>query len=246
MRRLLALFALATVLLVPASAVALDRTVSVQASVEREVPNDTAEISLSVTKERHGRGAALHIVAVRLRAVIAAVQTIPGVGQGDVFTGDISVRRVERGSRPVYRASEGVTVILHRPEAAGELVSAAVAAGATGTRGPNFFIGDREAAYDAALIEAMHRAKAKAEALAAAAGASLGPAITITEGGNVVPVPARRAPKSTSECAPAPVRKGSVRKKGARASACSAPAPPPVQPGNSTVTATVNAVFALQ
>jgi uncharacterized protein len=208
-------------LLVPASAIALDRTVSVKATVEREVPNDTAEIGFSVSKERHGRGAALRIVALRLRAVIAAVQAFPGVGPGDVSTGDISVRRVERGKNPVYRASEGVTVILHRPEAAGELVSAGVAAGATGTRGPNFFVGDREAAYDAALVEALKRAKAKAEALATAAGAVLGAVITIAEGGDVVPAPAAE-PKGKADFAP------------------------PVKPGRSTVTATVNAVFELK
>jgi uncharacterized protein YggE len=240
MRRLLLFTCAAAALLAPANASALDRTVSVQATVEREVPNDTAEIGFSVSKERHGRSAALRIVAIRLRAVIATVQAFPGVGPGDLTTGAISVRRVERGKNPVYRASEGVTVILHRPEAAGELVSAGIAAGATGSRGPNFFVGDREAAYNAALVEALKRAKAKAEALATAAAASLGPAITITESGNVVPVPAP-APKSASGCAAAPVPK-----RGPKASACAEPAPPPVQAGNSTVTATVNAVFALQ
>ncbi len=238
---------LLSALLVPASAVALDRTVSVQATVEREVPNDSAEVHFAVSKERRGRAGALHIVAVRLRAVIAAAQGIPGVGPGDITTGSISVRRVERGERPVYRASEGVTVDhppsrgRRRPRLAG------VAAGATSTRGPNFFVGDREAAYDAALIEAVKRAKAKAEALATAAGATLGPAITITESGDVVPVVGPREPKSADECAPAPVRKGPVRRKAAAgASACASPTPPPVQPGNSTVKATVNAVFALQ
>lgn len=135
------------------------------------------------------------------------------------------MRRVERGKRPVYRASEGVTVVTHNPEAAGELVAAGVAAGATSTRGPNFFVSDREAAYDAALVEALTRAKAKAGMLATAAGATLGPAITIVEGGAVTPVSGTRgtaAPKG--EDAPAP----------------------PVKPGKSTVEATVNATFALE
>ena len=240
-----AIVLLALALLVPASASALDRTVSVRATVEREVANDTAEIGLSVSKERHGRGAALRIVAIRLRAVIAAVQAFPGVGPGDVSTGDITVRRVERGKNPVYRASEGVTVILHRPEAAGELISAGVAAGATGTRGPNFFVGDEEVAYDAALVEAMKRAKAKAEALAIAAGATLGPVVTIAESGDVVPVPMEAAPvRKCAETREGPVRKGKARGGPTKSAACAAPAPP-VQAGNSTVTATVNAVFEL-
>ncbi|HEY6730642.1 MAG TPA: SIMPL domain-containing protein [Solirubrobacterales bacterium] len=236
MRRLVLLLAFAATLAAPATAFAVDRTVSVEATVEREVPNDTAEVRFTVSKERHGRAAALHIVAVRLRAVIAAAQSSPGVGPGDVSTGSISVRRVERGKRPVYRASESVTVVTHRPENAGELVAAGVAAGATSTRGPSFFVGDREAAYNAALVEALERAKAKAGLLATAAGATLGPAITITESGNVIPVPAD-AP--AVKCSPS-----SVGKRGAKSSACEAS--PPVKPGTSTVRATVAATFALE
>ncbi|HET6999225.1 MAG TPA: SIMPL domain-containing protein [Solirubrobacterales bacterium] len=246
MRRLVVILAVSIAMLAPASAAALDRTVSVKATVEREVPNDTAEIGFFVSKERHGRGAALRIVAIRLQAVIAAARAFPGVGPGDVSTGDITVRRVERGKNPVYRASEGVTVILHRPETAGELIAAGVAAGATGTRGPNFFVGDKEVAYDAALVEAMKRAKAKAEALAIAAGATLGPVVTIAESGDVVPAPMPAA-KALEKCVGSkatPVRKGKASKKATTSAACAAPAPP-VQAGNSSVTATVNAVFEL-
>ncbi len=240
MRRLLFPLVIFAALLAPATATAAERTVSVQATVERQVPNDAAEVRFTVSKERQGRAAALRIVAIRLRAVIAAAQSTPGVGPGDVTTGSISVRRVERGKRPVYRASESVTVVTHDPNAAGDLVAAGVAAGATSTRGPNFFVGDREAAYNAALVEAFTQAKAKAEMLAAAAGAVLGPAITIAESGNVVSVPGAKALEPASDCVSAPVRK-----KGATTSACAAPSPP-TKPGTSTVEATVAATFALQ
>lgn len=223
MRRLV--FLLALTLAVPAAAVAAERTVSVQATVERAVPNDAARVHFTVSKERQGRAAALRVVAVRLRAVIAAAQATPGVGPGDVTTGPVSVRRVERGKLPVYRAGASVTVVTHDPNAAGDLVAAGVAAGATNTRGPDFFVGNREAAYNAALVEAFAQAKAKAELLATAAGATLGPALTIAESGNVIhafePVSATEPAKDT------------------------APAPP-TKPGRSTVTATVAATFALQ
>src|SRR5215213_10577417 len=117
-RRIILLSVLAA-LVAPASALALDRTVSVSATVEREVPNDAAEVHFSVSKERAGRAAALRIVGARVRAVIAASQGVAGVGAGDVTTGSISVRRAKRGKHPVYRASEGVTVVTHSPEAAG-------------------------------------------------------------------------------------------------------------------------------
>jgi uncharacterized protein len=242
MRRLLAFFVLAA-LVVPAAASAAERTVSVTATVEREVPNDAAEVHFSVSKERGGRSAALQVVAARLRAVIAAAKATPGVGPGDVTTGSVTVRRVQKGKRPLYRASEGVTVVTHSPEAAGELVAAGVAAGATGTRGPTFFVGDREGAYDAALVEALEKAKAKAGMLATAAGATLGPALTISEGGAVTPVNETAAAEPVRKCVAAPQGSHGVARQRADASACAAP---PVKPGNSTVTATVDATFALE
>jgi len=219
---LVALLALA--LLLPAGAMAQERTVVVHGEATQEVPNDTASLGFTVTKERRSRAAALRIVAIRLSAVIATVQATPGVGPGDVTTGQISVRRVSsRGERPLFRASESVTVILHQPERAGELVRAAIAAGATASRGPNFFPGNPEAAYNSTLLAAFDQARTKAAALAARAGATLGPAISIEEGAEVVPSQptARRVAPTSSEPAP------------------------PVKPGGSTVTATVRVVFAL-
>ncbi|HEY3435198.1 MAG TPA: SIMPL domain-containing protein, partial [Solirubrobacterales bacterium] len=220
------LLAVSAALLAPATALGAERTVSVQATVERAVPNDAAKVHFTVSKERRGRAAALRIVAVRLRAVIAAAQATPGVGPGDVTTGSIAVRRVKRGKSPVYRASESVTVVTHDPAAAGDLVAAGVAAGATSTRGPDFFVGNSEAAYNAALVEAFAQARTKAEMLAAAAGATLGPAITIAESGSVetFSAPQAKDTPSSTEAAPSP----------------------PVKPGRSTVTATVAATFALQ
>jgi uncharacterized protein YggE len=214
---------LAMLLLVPASAEAVERTVSVKGTATQAVPNDTAGVGLSVSKERKTRAAALRVVSIRLREVIATVQTVPGVGAGDVTTGRISVRKLTRGKRTVYRASEGISVILHEPDRAGELVSAAIGAGATGTSGPRFFPGNPDLAYNSVLIAAFDQAKAKATALAERAGATLGPAISIEEG--TESVPASPGLQKASE---------------------PAAATPPTKPGNSTVTATVRVVFALQ
>jgi uncharacterized protein YggE len=221
--RTTSLLALLALLLLAAPAAAQERTVVVKGSATQEVPNDTASLRFSVTKERKSRAAALQIVAVRLRQVLAAIQGFPGVGPGDVSTGQISIRKVFRNKRPIYRASEGVTVILHQPERAGEMVSAAVAAGATGTSGPNFFPGDPELAYTNTLIAAFDQAKAKAAALAARAGATLGPVISIEEGSEVVPSQPKARGPQTVAAEPAP----------------------PVKPGASTVTADVRVVFAL-
>lgn len=223
-RRLVALAVLALVLLLPASASAVERTVTVKGSSTQKVPNDAAKLGFSVSVERKSRGAALRVVAVRLRAVIAAVQATPGIGPGDVTTGEISVRKVIREEKALYRAAEGIGVVLHEPERAGDLVNAAVRAGATGTRGPTFFASDPEAAYNNTLLAAFDQAKGKAAALAARAGATLGPALTIEESTEAVPVEGRASPKGAADAAPAP----------------------PAKPGASTVTASVRVVFALE
>jgi uncharacterized protein YggE len=225
-RRLLAAAvtaALALVLLAPAGALALDRTVAVRGEATVTVPNDSAGLGFSVTKTRGKRSAALRAVATKLRAVIAAVQESPGVGDGDITTGRITVREVTAGEHTAYRASEGIRVILHQPEAAGELVTTAIAAGATGSSGPTFFASSSAAAYNTALGAAFDQARERATVLAVRAGAGLGQVVSIAEDGEVTPV----SPDSAGV-----VRKGEKS--------------PPIKPGRSTVTATLHVVFALQ
>lgn len=121
---------LALALLVPASAgAATERTISVTANATLKVPNDSAGLGLAVSREKSTRAAALRAVAAGLRSVIAVAQDTPGVGPGDITTGRISVRKSFRGTHPNYRASAGISVTLHQPDKAGELVSGAIGAG---------------------------------------------------------------------------------------------------------------------
>ncbi len=245
--RISILIVLALALLVPASAqAALERTVSVTASATLKVPNDSASLGFSVSRERRTRGAALRAVSGGLRGVIAAVRGIPGVGPGDVTTGRISVHRSFRGEQVVYRAGEGIGVTLHQPDKAGELVSAAVAAGATGVSGPNFFVGDSELAFTNALAAAFDKAKVRATALATRAGGTLGAALTIDEGEGPELMPqfdgAAKAEPVSSCGASGPAGAPTTKPVSSRCTS----APPPVKPGTSTVTATVHVVFALQ
>lgn len=249
-RPALALALIALSLVVPASAqAAIERTVSVTASATLTVPNDSAGVGFSVSRERKTRGGALRAVAGSLRKVIAAAQNVPGVGEGDVTTGRISVRKSFRGEKTIYRASEGVSVIVHQPDEAGELVSAGVAAGATGVSGPNFFVGDTEAAFANALAAAFDKAKGRAAALAARAGGTLGQALTIDEGEGPELTPqfdAKSAPTSAAACGTVQTGAASPGDVAVKRLASRCTATPPVKPGTSTVTATVHVVFALQ
>jgi uncharacterized protein len=239
---------LALALLVPASAAqaATERTVSVTASATLDVPNDSARIGLGVSRERSSRAAALRAVSRGLRSVIAAVQTIPGVGPGDIATGRISIRKAFRGDRVVYRAGEGIAVTLHQPDKAGEAVSVAIAAGATGVRGPSFFVGDSEAAFTNALAAAFDKAKVRAIALATRAGTTLGPALAIDEGDGPELTPVFETKSAAGADCPAPsAPSGPVATASRRTASGCAAQPPPTKPGTSTVTATVHVVFAL-
>ncbi len=244
-----AILALALLALVPAAALAVERTVTVEATATIKVPNDTATVGFGVSAERKSRGAALKAASARLAAVIAKVQAVPGVGDGDVKTGRVNVNKSFRGKVPIYRAGEGASVTLHEPSNAGELVQVAIAAGASGVNGPSYSVGDTEAATAGALAAAFQKAKAKATVLAAQAGATLGAALSIEEGGNaeIVSFEADQKFSGAGACAKSVGSTGvgsAPASKRAQQSAC-APAPP-TKPGKSTVTATVGVVFALQ
>jgi uncharacterized protein YggE len=225
MRRLVLPFVIALALAAPATAGAVERAVSVTATVERQVPNDAAEVHFAVSKERPGRAAALRIVAARVQAVIVASQGIAGVDAGTSPPARSRCGGSSGASTPSTgraRGSPWSPTVRRLPATwlRRELLPALRARG-----GPRFFVGDREAAYNAALVEALEKAKTKAGLLAAAAGARLGPAITIVESGGVTAFEGTRGAASPkSEDVPAP----------------------PVKPGKSTVEATVAVTFALE
>jgi uncharacterized protein len=212
--------------LLPAAAgAATGRTVAVTASANIKVPNDTARLGFGVKSEKKTRTAALQATAASLRKVIAAAKAFPGVGDGDIRTGRVDIQSVQKGKVTVYRATEGIQVTLHEPAKSGELISAGLAAGATGVSGPTFTVGNEEEAFGKALSAAFAKAKERAAILAGQAGAQLGQALTIEEGEGAELVSPR------FESAAAPVAKD-------------APTPP-TKPGTSHVKATVHVIFEL-
>ncbi|MDX6625367.1 MAG: hypothetical protein QOE56_356 [Solirubrobacterales bacterium] len=169
-------------LALPAGASAAERVVSVSADATVKVRNDSASFGFSVVRERRKRGGALRAASSKLRAVIAAVQGVPGVGPGDVTTGRVSIRKAHRGHRVYWRVSQGIGVTLHEVDQAGELIGVALGSGASGVSGPNYFVSNTGAAFGSALAKAFEVAKNKATALATQAGSVLGPAVSIDEG----------------------------------------------------------------
>jgi uncharacterized protein len=109
-----------------------------------------------------------------------------GVAKADIQTSDVSLspRMDENGSAVTgYTASNSVTVTIRAIGDAGDVVDAAVGAGANQVYGPNLVASDQGAAYRKALAAAVGEARTKAEALARTAGLTLGRVTAISESG---------------------------------------------------------------
>jgi uncharacterized protein YggE len=220
---------LAACALLPAAAgAATGRTVTVTASANLKVPNDTAKVGFGVKRERKTRTAALQATAAGLRQVIAAAKTFPGVGEGDIRTGRIDISPVQKGKVTVYRATEGIQVTLHEAAKSGELIAEGLAAGATGVSGPSFTVGNEEEAFAKVLAAAFDKARERATVLAAQAGSHLGQALTIEEGEGAEFIGPRFDAAETES-----------------GTAVKAAPTPPTKPGTSRVKATVHVIFEL-
>ena len=127
---------------------------------------------------------------------------------------------VDSGNEIVgYTASNTVTATIRKLGDAGDVVDAAVGAGANQVYGPNLLTSDQDAAYRNALKEAVAQARTKAETLATASNSTLGKITAIVESGGAAPMPmALGAAKDSSV---------------------------PIEPGTQKIEATVSVTFAL-
>lgn len=127
-----------------------------------------------------------------------------------------------------FRARNTVQVTVDEIDRVGEIVDAAIGAGANRVDGLSFQLRDPDEARRAALVQAIATARAEAETAAAALGRRLGPALTVSTTGSL-PVPVR------ADYAMA-----------ARAGSIENLPPPPVQSGEINVQATVMIVYRLE
>ena len=196
-------------------------TVTGTASVQA-VPN-RAGFSAGVSSNAATAQAALAANATKAARIVDALRS-GGVDKADLQTQDVSVspRWNAQGEQDGFTAHSSVQVHVQDLRAAGRLIDAAVAAGASETSGPSFDRGDRDALYRSALKEAFGNARLKADTLAGEAGASLGRVLRIEEGPAVaqpqpMPLEMRAATDTTT----------------------------PVEPGKQDVQATVTVTFSL-
>ncbi len=156
---------------------------------------DQAQFSFGVETQAETSAAALTANSAAVQKVIDAVKKA-GIPAADIQTQQVSVspRYDDKGQKIIgYTASNSVNVTIRDLAKVGQVVDAAVAAGANNVYGPTLTIAKQDALYAQALRKAYSDAKAKAQTIAGAAGVSVGRVVNIVEGSGFTPLPAAGA-----------------------------------------------------
>jgi uncharacterized protein YggE len=168
------------------------RSITVGGSASVTAVPDRATFTFGVDTRGQTASAALDESAKASDRVVAAIKGA-GVDSENIQTQNVSLYPVTSSDgRHIegFAANATVTVRAENLDQAGQLVDAAVRAGATSVSGPALERSDADELQNEALADALADARVKAEALAKAAGGSLGDVLSVTEGaGSVPPIP---------------------------------------------------------
>jgi uncharacterized protein len=155
------------------------------------VTPDTAEWSFGLQTSADTANAALSANSQAMDRIIAALRDA-GISRDDLQTEQVSVYpRVSNNGLSIvgYDASNTVRATIRSLDRAGEIVDAAVAAGANEVYGPSLTVSDSDAQYRAAVEQAFDDARRRAEAIAEKAGLTLGAPVAIVEGAGEGAIP---------------------------------------------------------
>ncbi len=163
-------------------------TVSVSGHGEVNVPPDTASVNIGVDIIAQTLDEAQDQATAQATAVIEALEAA-GIASEDIQTEYYSVnilRDYSENADPTlitgFEIINQLRVTVRDTDQLGELLDAAVSAGANSIYGVTFYVEDQTAATSEARVEAVANAREKAEELASAAGMTLGPVAAISEG----------------------------------------------------------------
>lgn len=169
-------------------------TIAVSADAKVSASPDIAMLSFGIqTGRQPSAKVAMDIMKKNMAAVIEAVKKA-GVEEKDIATESfwlspaydyVTGSQVPRG----FEASQSLRVKVRDLDKAGDVLSAATAAGANQAGSINFSIDNPDALNAAAREKAIEKAKAKAEVLAKNLGMSLGRMVGFSEGGYGMPMP---------------------------------------------------------
>jgi uncharacterized protein YggE len=160
---------------------------------------DEAQLSAGVTTQAKTAAAALAANSTAMSEVFKTLRK-RGVPEKSIATSNFAITpqypayrqdmsEEERQKIIGYQVSNQVTVILEDTSKVGATLDALVASGANQASGVSFTIHDPKPLLMQAREDAVKDAMAKAQTLAKAAGVTLGPIISISEGGGYSPQP---------------------------------------------------------
>lgn len=176
---------------------------------------DIATLSLGVTTTGDSAAAAMAANTEALGAVMARLKAA-GIADRDMQTTNLSINPnwtgYDSGARQRidgYTASNQLTVRIRQIDGLGAVLDAAIQDGANTLNGLSFGLSEPRPAMDAARKAAVEDARARATLLVEAAGATLGPIVSITEGGGYMP-PQPMFRQSADAAGAVPVAAGEV------------------------------------
>jgi uncharacterized protein YggE len=204
------------------------RTLTMTGTGSAKAAPDMADISAGINSEALTAAAALSANSAGMNSVLAALERL-GVARRNIQTSNFSVSPVYASRTPNeaqrltgYRVSNQLHVILEDAARVGAVLDALVTAGANQMNGLNFTFKDPAPLLARARADAVADARLRAQQYAAAAGLTLGPIQSLSEGGAETPRPMYRV------------------------LAMAAPAPPPIEAGEESVSATVTIVWEIR
>ena len=164
-------------------------TITVTGNGAVDATPDRASFDFGVTTNGATAAEALGRNSSEARRIIAALKGA-GIGSSAIQTTQVSLwPQTTNNGREItgYQASNSVQVTAALGKS-GQLVDAAVRAGANNVDGPNLDTAAKAALYDQALKQAVVQAKGKAQAIAAATGLTLRSQLKVREGGGPTPI----------------------------------------------------------
>jgi uncharacterized protein YggE len=193
--------------------------ITVQGTGKITLTPNLASINVGVTFQGATAAKAQGGASGAMARIIAAVKA-KGVADADLASQWVSLQPqydyTNQGTVPPrvigFQANQSLSIKVHRIETSGDVIDAAVGAGATDIGGISFSVSDPAAATAQARTAAITDAKARARSLADAAGVSLGAAISITEvsSPSVVPYPYLDKVAAGAPSNPTPVQVGTT------------------------------------
>jgi uncharacterized protein len=166
-------------------------TITVTGNGTVDATPDRASFDFGVTSQGSTAAAALSRNAAEARAIVSALRKA-GIDSSEIQTTQVSLwpQTSSNGTEITgYQASNSVHVTAALGDS-GELVDAAVRAGANNVEGPSLDTADKSSLYNQALKQALGDARGKAQAIADGAGLTLGSVVRVREGATgPVPMP---------------------------------------------------------